>query len=70
VNPARLLGLNKGTLSDGADADITLIDLDRQWKYDVGKSASKSRNSPFNGWDLHGKAMMTIVDGKIVWRDE
>ena len=70
VNPARLLRLDKGTLSPGADADITLIDLERQWKYDVGQSASKSRNSPFNGWDLQGKAVMTIVGGKIVWRDE
>jgi dihydroorotase len=70
VNPARLLRLNKGTLSDGADADITIIDPELEWTYDVGKSASKSRNSPFNGWDLRGKAVMTIVDGKIVWRDE
>ena len=70
VNPARLLRLSKGTLSPGADADITLIDLDRKWTYDVGKSASKSRNSPFHGWDLQGKAVMTIVGGKIVWRDE
>ncbi|MGD0016984.1 MAG: dihydroorotase, partial [Verrucomicrobiia bacterium] len=70
VNPSRLLRLSKGTLSPDADADITLIDLDRKWTYDVGKSASKSRNSPFNGSNLQGKAVMTIVGGKIVWRDE
>ena len=70
VNPARLSRLNKGTLSAGADADITIIDLDREWTYDVDQSASKSRNSPFHGWKLKGKAVVTIVGGKIVWREE
>jgi len=70
VNPARLLRLNKGTLSVGADADITLIDLDRQWTYDVRESASKSRNSPFHGWKLKGKAVATVTGGKIVWREK
>jgi dihydroorotase len=70
VRPARLLRLNKGTLSVGADADITIINLDRQWTYDVNESASKSRNSPFHSWKLKGKAVATIAGGKIVWREE
>jgi len=70
VNPARLLRLNKGTLSVGADADITIMDLDRQWTYDVNESASKSRNSPFHGWKLKGKAVTTVAGGKIVWQTE
>ena len=69
VNPARLLRLDKGTLSPGADADVTVIDLGREWTYDVTQSASKSRNSPFHGWELKGKAVATIVAGKIVWKE-
>ena len=69
VNPARLLRLNKGTLSVGADADVTVIDLQREWIYDVARSASKSRNSPFHGWTLYGRAVATMVKGKIVWRE-
>lgn len=68
VNPAKLLGLNKGTLSVGADADVTVVDLQREWTYDVTQSASKSRNSPFHGWRFKGRATATIVAGRIVWR--
>jgi dihydroorotase len=63
TNPARLLRLKKGTLSVGADADVTIIDTDREWTYDVAQSASKSRNSPFHGWQLRGQAVRTIVIG-------
>ncbi len=69
VNPARLLRLKKGTLSPGADADITVIDPEREWTYDVARSASKSRNTPFDGWKLRGCAVATIAGGKIVWRE-
>lgn len=69
VNPARLLRLSKGTLSVGADADVTVIDLQREWIYDVAQSASKSRNSPFHGRKLCGRATATVVKGKIVWRE-
>jgi dihydroorotase len=67
--PARILRLNKGTLTVGADADVTIIDPDRKWTYDVTQSASKSRNSPFDGWHLQGKAVATIVGGKVVWQE-
>jgi dihydroorotase len=69
VNPARLLRLQKGTLSVGADADVSIIDLERAWTYDVNDSASKSRNSPFHGRKLYGKAVATVVGGEVAWRD-
>jgi dihydroorotase len=67
VNPARLLNLNKGTLSAGADADVTVLDSDCEWTFQPEESASKSKNSPFFGWKLKGKAVATIVAGKKVW---
>lgn len=69
INPARLLKLDRGTLSVGAPADVTIIDPARQWTYDVTQSASKSRNSPFHGWQLTGKAVLTIVGGNVVWKE-
>jgi dihydroorotase len=68
-NPARILGVPGGTLAAGAPADLTLIDLNREWTVDVQTFASKSRNCPFNGWTLKGKAVMTIVGGKVVWQE-
>jgi dihydroorotase len=68
VNPARLLRLPKGTLSLGADADITMIDPDLEWVVNKEKFASRSRNTPFNGWNLRGRAIRTIVGGKTVWK--
>jgi dihydroorotase len=67
TGPARLLRLNKGALSVGADADITVIDPAREWVYDVNQTSSKSRNTPFHGWSLKGKAVTTIVGGRVVW---
>ena len=67
VAPATLLRLSKGTLSVGADADVTLLDPDREWVFDNTTSASKSRNSPFHGWRLKGRAVATIVGGRKVW---
>ncbi|HWH69305.1 MAG TPA: amidohydrolase family protein, partial [Candidatus Sulfotelmatobacter sp.] len=67
VGPARLLGLAKGTLSVGADADVTVLEPDREWVFDKSASASKSLNSPFYGWPLKGKASATIVGGKKAW---
>jgi dihydroorotase len=68
TNPARLLGLtNKGRLTVGADADLTLLDLDVETVVDRDKFESKSRNSPFHGWKLKGAAVMTVVGGKVVY---
>jgi dihydroorotase len=70
AHPARLLNLSKGTLSVGADADITVMDPDRVWVYDVRQSASKSANSPFHGWTLRGRPVATLVSGKPVWIEQ
>ncbi len=70
VTPARLLGLkNKGSLAVGKDGDVALLAPDRAWTYRVEESASKSRNSPFHGWPLRGKAVATMVGGRVVWSD-
>lgn len=66
--PARILGLeNKGKLERGADADITILNLRKEFTVDVNRFRSKSRNSPFHGWKLRGGTDMTIVGGKIVY---
>jgi dihydroorotase len=70
VNPARLLKLNKGSLSTGADADVTVFDPEAEWIFQVADSASESRNSPFSGWKLKGKAVATIVAGKTIWSEQ
>jgi len=68
VEPARLLRINAGTLSIGAPADVTLIDPDLEWTVRIDKFESASRNSPFDGWKLKGRAVRTIVAGKTVWK--
>src|SRR4051794_2715370 len=68
VNPARLLQIDAGTLSEGHAADITLIDPDLEWTVDASQFQSMSRNTPFNGWKLKGRAVRTIVGGKTVWQ--
>ena len=72
IMPAKIFGLDElgiGTIKEGGKADLTLIDLDRKWKVDVNNFYSKGRNCPFNGWELHGKAILTIVAGRIVAKD-
>ena len=68
VEPARLLKLEAGTLSIGAVADVTLIDPNLEWTVKIDMFQSASRNSPFNGWQLRGRAVRTIVSGKTVWK--
>jgi dihydroorotase len=68
VQPARILGLNKGRLEAGACADLTLIDLEREETVEVKTFRSKSRNSPFQGWKLKGLAVLTVASGRIVHR--
>jgi dihydroorotase len=70
VNPARLLNLNKGTLGVGVDADVTVFDPEAEWFFQAGDSASKSRNSPFFGWKLKGRAVATIVAGRMIWSEQ
>jgi dihydroorotase len=69
VAPARLLNLKKGTLSVGADADVTVFDPDREWVFDRAGTASKSINSPFYGWPLKGRAVATVAGGRMVWNE-
>ena len=68
VEPARLLGIDAGTLSVGARAHVTLIDPKLEWTVKVNQFHSASRNSPFDGWELKGRAVRTIVGGKTVWK--
>jgi dihydroorotase len=71
TGPARVLGLaNKGTLAEGADADVTIIDPKMQWTIDPAQFKSKSRNCPFGGWSVTGRAVTTIVGGQVKWRLE
>jgi dihydroorotase len=66
--PARILGINRGTLRPGAVADVTLIDPERSWQVDINTFRSKSVNSPFHGWTLRGRAVATIVGGRVKYR--
>ena len=68
TGPARVLRLDRGSLSAGKVADITIIDERFEWTYDVNQSFSKSKNSPFDGVRFHGGPMATIVSGKFAWR--
>jgi dihydroorotase len=68
INPARVLGINKGTLAIGADADVTIIDAQREWTVDPERFRSRSRNTPFAGWKLRGRAEAVIVAGAIRYR--
>ena len=72
IIPARIFGLDQlgvGSLKPGVNADLTLIDLDKKWKVDASRFYSKGRNCPFDGWELYGRAILTIVDGRIVAKD-
>ncbi|HBB74980.1 MAG TPA: dihydroorotase [Planctomycetaceae bacterium] len=66
--PSRILGIARGTLQPGAVADITLIDPARSWRVDRSRLCSKSINTPFDGWTLQGRAVATIVAGRIKYR--
>ena len=65
VNPASILGLPAGKLATGAQADVTIIDPEREFLYTEDQVVSKSRNTPFLGWRLKGRAVLTMVDGEI-----
>jgi dihydroorotase len=65
TNPARLLGLEAGTLQPGSLADVTVIDPDAFWQVNANDFRSKSRNTPFHGWTLQGRAVLTLLGGRI-----
>ena len=67
VNPSRILNLEQGTLAKGSWADITVLDMERKLQERPEEFASRSRNTPFAGWNLCGGPAFTIVKGKIVW---
>ncbi len=64
--PARAFGLPGGTLAPGTPADVTVLDLSTTWTVDPAAFVSRSRNTPFAGWELTGRALLTIVDGRVV----
>lgn len=65
-NPAAILGIDRGTLRQGAIADVTVIDPNATWTVEADNLASKSKNSPFLGWEMKGAAAYTIVSGRVV----
>jgi len=65
INPAKLLGIPKGTLQAGADADITILDPNLRWTIDPSKFLTKSRNTPYGGWEVRGRAHTVIVSGEV-----
>jgi dihydroorotase len=67
IEPARLLRLDRGTLSPGAVGDVTVIDPGLEWKVAAERFESRSANTPFQGWEIKGRAVRTIVGGKTVW---
>ncbi len=69
TNPARVMGLPGGTLAPGSPADVTVLDLGRKRQVDPARFESKSRNTPFGGWILKGWPAMTIVAGRVAWKD-
>ena len=67
-SPARAFNLEGGTLASGSIGDVTIVDVNEAWKVDRAAFLSKSHNTPFDGWDLTGRARYTIVGGEIVWQ--
>jgi dihydroorotase len=66
VGPARVLGIPAGTLAPGAAADVTVIDPERRWRVEARGLRSKSRNTPFDGWEMTGRAVAVLVGGRLV----
>jgi dihydroorotase len=68
TSPAKILKLDRGTLRDGAAADVTIVDPDAQWTIDAEAFASKSRNCPFHGMKVTGRATHVVVGGELRWQ--
>lgn len=69
LNPQKIMRVKPWGLFEGSDAHLTILDTTRHWKFDVNQSKSRSRNSPFHGWTMSGKAVATIVNGRVVYED-
>jgi dihydroorotase len=69
TNPQKIMKVDGWGLYEGSRADLTILDMDREWTFDVGLSRSLSRNSPFDGWEMKGKAVATIVGGEVIYED-
>ena len=67
ASPAKILGINKGSLQVGMAADITIADIDTPWNIDPEKFYSKGKNTPFTGKEVYGKIYYTIVDGNVAF---
>ncbi len=65
VNPARVLGVERGTLRPGAFADVTVVDPQAEWVIEPERFRSKSRNTPFGGWRVRGRAVAVVVGGAV-----
>ncbi len=70
VNPAKILGIEAGSLSAGSSADIALVDINEQWTVDVDSLHGKSKNTPFKGMTLTGRVKKTLLNGKVVFECE
>ena len=69
INPQKILKVKAWGVFEGSAADLTILDPNRSWTFDVNQSKSRSRNSPFHGWQFKGKPVGTIVGGKVVHED-
>ena len=67
--PASIIGIDSGTLADGAPADLFIFDDNRQWTVKAEQLASAGKNTPFDDWEMNGKVIHTIVDGKPAFQD-
>jgi dihydroorotase len=71
AGPARVVDLKgRGTLTRGSHADVTIFDPKKRWTFEAAKSLSLSKNTPFDGCQMTGKIVATIVGGKIVYRGD
>ena len=70
LNPAKILGLDRGTLQKGHPADVIIVDTEQEYAIDKNKFVSKGHNTPFDGWKVKGKVLYTICDGKIVFKNQ
>ena len=70
ARPARIIGVEKGSLSVGADADVTIFDPNEEWVIDPERFASKGRNTPFGGFRVRGRVKYTIADGRVIYQDQ